>query len=217
MVMDGLQELSGADSPLGRGGKKLAAFWEALLTQEKITGIKSDLRPGEQLCAVAFIKRRFSRYFDQVYAPMPNAGWILNLKKWDMNTARPSVVYMAAVHWLEKMVKKANEHQEVEKELKDFHKKACRLTGGDYTEWDNDIQCIKKALQDCPNQSIKKWTALDGNVFFEHALDNVNIFPDRPLANEVKRHLLKLRKLAKLPRPSPFYAVLMMDGDSLGS
>jgi CRISPR-associated protein Cmr2 len=62
---------------------------------------------------------------------------------------------------------------------------------------------------------------LDGNVFFESALENANIYEDRDQAEIVLVELKALQKLTRhtepcLPPPTPFYAVLMMDGDSLG-
>jgi CRISPR-associated protein Cmr2 len=221
MMMDGLQELSGARGPMGLEGEKLKDFWQQLRNQKKI-GIASDLREQEHLCAIAFIKRRFSRYFAEVSACMVN-DWSLHQEKWTMNTARPSVVYMAAVHWLEALIKKANKDPEIAEALWAFHDKALELTEGEYAEWDNNIKCIEDAIQANPNWSVKKWKALDGNVFFEHALENKNTFPNQALAGKVKQQLRKLQKSMGNAeggiglRPSPFYAVLMMDGDSLGS
>lgn len=221
MMMDGLQELSGAAGPLGFEDEKLKKFWKALRLQGK-TGMKSDLRPEEHLCAIAFIKRRFSRYFEEAKATLPN-NWSLDQKEWTMNTARPSVVYMAAVRWLETLIILANRDEGVKKALWAFHDEALQLTKGEYTEWDNDIKCIDEALRANPNPSRKKWSALDGNVFFEHALENKNIFPDQELAGEVKKLLRRLQQEMRKAeasislRPSPFYAVLIMDGDSLGS
>ncbi len=218
MMLDGLQELSGADGPLGKEGKKLKDFWEQLRDQQK-TGMKSDLRPEEHLCAIAFVKRRFSRYFEQVNAIMPN-NWSLHQEEWTMNTARPSVVYMAAVRWLEALIILANKDQGVKNTLWAFHDEAHKLTKGHYDEWESSIQCIDQALE---STAQRKWKALDGNVFFEHALENKNIFPDQELAGEVKKLLRRLQQEMRKAEasislsPSPFYAVLMMDGDSLGS
>ncbi|MCI5144802.1 MAG: type III-B CRISPR-associated protein Cas10/Cmr2, partial [Candidatus Electrothrix sp. AR3] len=220
MMMDGLQELSGAKGPIGIELKKLDKFWEDLRGQQK-TGMKSDLREKEHLCAIAFIKRRFSRYFEKVSATMLN-GWSLDQKKWTMNTARPSVVYMAAVRWLEALIILANRDKGVADALWAFHDEALELTKGEYVEWDNNIKCIEEALRAHPNPSRKKWIALDGNVFFEHALENENIFPEQEDAKKVIQLLHRLQKEMRKAeasislRPSPFYAVLMMDGDSLG-
>jgi CRISPR-associated protein Cmr2 len=54
---------------------------------------------------------------------------------------------------------------------------------------------------------------LDGTVLFDTLLDNRNIFPDEKRANAVKQ---ALKPLYKEEVPSPFYAILMMDGDNLG-
>jgi CRISPR-associated protein Cmr2 len=58
---------------------------------------------------------------------------------------------------------------------------------------------------------------LDGNVFFESALENKNVYEDQEQAKEVKKMLKVLKRSADIPQITPFYAVLIMDGDSLGT
>jgi len=216
MMMAGWQELSGADRPNAGG---LATFWQAVRKNSKI-GIKTDLREKEHLCAIAFIKRRFPRYFNDVAADMPN-NWTLH--GWEVKAGRPSVAYMAAVHWLEEVLKIAQDHEhypEVADQLWRFHDAAIDLTDGNYNEWDNQIECIKKYT------TSNKWKALDGSVFFETALENANIYAKQAQAQKVLTELKELQRLVQsalasqakpdLRPASPFYAVLMMDGDSLG-
>ena len=94
MMMTDWQELSGIKAP---DSKKMSEFWSPL--QEKMP---SDLREGEHLCAIAFVKRRFVRYFHQLKdEPMPD-GW--KLSGWKLKPSMPSVAYMAGVHWLENTV-----------------------------------------------------------------------------------------------------------------
>lgn len=204
MMMDGWQELSGIDKP---NAKELGDFWKGIRENAK-QGIKTDLRENECLCAIAFIKRRFSRYFYLVDKAMPN-GWIL--AGWEVQPGRPSVAYMAAVHWLEKVFDQTIHYPDVTAQLWLFHDAASELTDGNYNEWDNKIRCIQKY------DISKKWKALDGNVFFETALENVNIYEDQTQAKKVLNELKELQRLMPdLKNPTPFYAVLMMDGDSLG-
>ncbi|MEI8210007.1 MAG: type III-B CRISPR-associated protein Cas10/Cmr2 [Methylococcales bacterium] len=214
MMMDGWQELSGINTPNAKG---LDAFWEGLRKQGN-QGIATDLRSHEYLCAIAFIKRRFVRCFAEVKVDMPNS-WTLH--GWEVKSSVPSVAYMAAAPWLAKVLIDAPEA-----ELKVFHDAAKRLTQS-YGEYDTRLDCIDKVLFDHNDKKLLWDTkSLDGNVFFEAALDNKNIYEDQGQAQVVKKALKKL--LAKtnelraskqqnaLEPVSPFYAVLMMDGDSLG-
>jgi CRISPR-associated protein Cmr2 len=210
MMMTGWQELSGEDRP---NEKALKKFWGNIITQGK-HGIKTDLRENEYLCAIALVKRRFSRYFEDLEIKEMPDKW--RLKGWKVDAGRPSVSYMAAVHWLEAVLKETKNSDEINAQFKIFHTTACQLMGGAYSEWANDVACIKDT------QTNKKWQALDGNLFFESVLENINTYPDQNQANIVLRELKKLKGLVnelhdKAIPISPFYAVLMMDGDSLGT
>jgi CRISPR-associated protein Cmr2 len=223
MMMDGWQELSGVDRANDKKSSKedktlLEDFWLTVRGNEKVKGMKTDLREGEYLCAIAFIKRRFPRYFDEnLVAVMPN-GW--TLKGWEVKAGRPSVTYMAAVHWLEQVLKIAENDAKVSYQLRVFRYKAYRLTKS-HNERDNQIHCLK------PFTKHRKWLSLDGNVFFESALENKNIYPDQEQKKQVNQKqpaedvLNELKSLQKLlpdtiKPATPFYAVLMMDGDGLG-
>ncbi len=211
MMMDGWQELSGIVTPNIKG---LDAFWEDLRKQGKL-GIATDLRKHEYLCAIAFIKRRFARCFAEVSVEMPS-DWTLH--GWKVNASVPSVAYMAAAPWLAKVLIDAPVA-----ELQTFHEEAKKLTQS-YGEYDTRLDCIDKVLFKLEDKKLCWDTkSLDGNVFFEAALDNKNIYEDQRQAQVVKRALKKLlaktnelRSGKALEPVSPFYAVLMMDGDSLG-
>lgn len=197
-MMDGWQELSGEKSP---NRADMNRFWKPV-RESKCSGIKSDLAENEALCAIAFIKRRFSRHFKYLDHTMKQ-GW--RLKGWEVPSAVPSVTYMAAVHWLEQALNKANANA-----LEVFHQEARRLTGDQYGEWDTEIKCLKEAWGN------QEWKALDGNVFFSTLLENKNLYPDEELAKQVRRALAKINETATIEPVSPFYAILLMDGDSLG-
>jgi len=215
MMMDGWQELSGIATPNAKG---LDLFWQDVIKQDG-SGIKTDLRPHEYLCAIAFIKRRFAHCFADLKTDMPN-GWTLH--GWDVRSSVPSVAYIAAAPWLAKVLEIAPL-----KELEDFHKEARLLTENKYSESDSKLKCIVDVIKQQPDKLLFwKLKSLDGNVFFDAALENKNIYSDpsdsnkiNPQAARVKDALKALRKSVKeekLEPVSPFYAVLMMDGDSLG-
>lgn len=205
MMMEGWQELSGVERP----GKDGNPFWDGLLKSGK-EGIKTDLRESEQLCAIAFIKRRFARHFGTFSATMPG-GW--TLQGWHLSNGMPSVHYMAAAPWLAQLIKKAAGDPDLHKQMWAFHNTACALTDG-YSESGSNIRCVKDALG---NTAEKEWAALDGTVYFDAMLENPKLWGDKSDdAKELLGQLKSLRKQAKIDAVSPFYAVLLMDGDQLG-
>ncbi len=204
MMMDGWQELSGINTP---NSKELDAFWKQVINN-KSKAITTDLRDHEYLCAIAFIKRRFVHCFNQVLTDKMPGGW--HLQGWAVNSSVPSVAYMAAAPWLAQVLKHAPEQ-----ELQIFHDKAKELTGR-YPEYSTHLSCFEKVRQTKLQRDSQN---LDGNIFFDAALENKNIFPNQDLAKEVKGALKALCQSVtefKIAPASPFYAVLMMDGDSLG-
>ena len=79
----------------------------------------------------------------------------------------------------------------------------------DLNEYDSYIKCVNDVTG-----FSKEDKGIDGNVFHEAALDNINIFSNQTKAQGTKKALQILTK--KHGKVSPFYAILMMDGDSLG-
>ena len=205
-MMDGWQELSGELSPNRADMNK---FWKSVRENGRY-GMKSDLAENEALCAIAFVKRRFSRHFHNLGKDKPyfmKQGW--QLKGWKVPSAVPSVTYMAAVHWLEAAMKDAEPAK-----LHAFHDAAADLTDGEYGEWETRIRCLDTLANE---KGFHRLRSLDGNVFFESALANTNIFESDAKAQKVLGALKDVCKSADIAKPSPFYAILLMDGDSLGS
>lgn len=206
MMMEGWQELSGVISPIGDEGKKLKAFWQAL--RDSKPDFALDLREGEHLCVIAFIKRRFVRYFEKFNTEI-DSKW--TIKGWKIPFNVPSVDYMAAAPWLADLMKKAQQDLALNQAMWHFHDKALALTKT-YNETDNNINCIVQI------KANKQWEALDGRVFFETMLANSYLWDNTQLkqAEETLSALKKLHTLAELEPVSPFYAILLMDGDDLG-
>ncbi len=206
MMMEGWQELSGVTTP---HSKALSVFWEKIRNNGQ-SGMTSDFYKGESLCAIAFVKRRFVRYFKELKnIRMPN-DW--QLHGWELKPGVPSVSYLAAVPWLAEVMKQAQKDNKVKEKLSKFDEHAYNLTNT-RSEWETDINCFK----DLVNDSVpKKLTSHDGNMFFPFLLENKELYPEREKAQQVINTFTELKKAAALSDPSPFYAVLMMDGDSLG-
>jgi CRISPR-associated protein Cmr2 len=218
MLMDGWQELSGASCP---GDPTLERFWTDL-REGRRTGFETDFRAGEHLCALAYIKRRFVRWFKDFSANAGDSGWTVH--GWPLPASLPSVSYMAAVHWLESAIDRAGKAQAAKDRLWAFHDAARDLLKGRYPEAATSIRCVERALAQHGLRGGWKWTSLDGDVFLEHALRNHREFPDPDHPDRLDhraeltlRALNSLRTVADLPHPSPFYSLLLMDGDNLGA
>jgi len=211
-MMADWQELSGVERP---HSNDLKEFW-GKLQQSNSKGMSMDLRENEHLCAIAFVKRRFVRYFDQLRDyKIPAGGW--KLSGWKLSAGMPSVTYMAAAHWLETAAKTADTAV-----FEAFYQAAYKLMGG-LGEWQTHLKCLTGIN--------RRWTSLDGNVFHPSVLENRHLYSDKQQQqaqvvlrklNTLNQHLKeKIQKNTpnneKTFTPvSPFYAVLMMDGDSLG-
>lgn len=216
MMMDGLQELSGAECP-GRKEQDSEGpynFWSTLRKDKEV-----DLREKEYLCAVAYVKRRFVHVFESLKIDMGN--WAAH--GWTIPKNVPSVDYMAAAPWLAQLLKKAKNNPELSQLMWSFHDSAVKLTKETseirtwgHPESQSNIKCVRDV------DVHKKWHALDGRVFFDSMLENLRLWDKGPNATKAEdaKALLKqlkvLRKKAALEPVSPFYAILMMDGDDLG-
>jgi CRISPR-associated protein Cmr2 len=198
MVMEGWQELSGIETPHRDG---LNMFWNKLREQKK--NFQTDLVEGEYLCALAFVKRRFARHFETFVTDING----LSLQGWKLETGMPSVAYMAAVHWLEALLL-----QEDPATLREVLEAARELDPA-RDEWETRISCLERARRQHPEIG-KPLISIDANVFFEHARRNRKIYPSETTAQKLETTLKTLTVDAPL---SPFYAILLMDGDSLGS
>jgi len=214
MMMDGWQELSGVTHTHMPSVHK---FWQQLAESDKI-GMATDVEKDEQLCALAFIKRRFARYFYQVEANLPGA--LGRVYGWHVPSAVPSVAFVAAAPWLAQVLARAPEA-----DLRVWNDVASRIANHSeiaHVQADKpfeiDIRCVKEAAEKRRSDGLKRrWAGLDGQLYFPTALENPGLFPDQAAALEVLRQLQKLRCSAPLKSlPSPYYAILMMDGDQLG-
>ena len=199
-MMDGWQELSGAQRP-GRAGQGERPFWQAL--REKM---ETDLRTGEELCAIAFIKRRFAHVFHTLSATMPG-GW--QLQGWQVPVNVPSVSYLAAARWLADTIRNTDKNQQAD-DLWDFQEKMAELSGRGHRA---EIPlCVEEALNgNRYYRDAKEWQLLDGQYLFDFVISK-----EEPDNTELRENLVDLQKITNTS-PSPYYAVLLMDGDSLGS
>lgn len=186
MAMEGMQELSGAERP-GECGD----FWKTLRESDR-PRIATDLREKERLCAIAYVKRRFVHCFKGFEATMPS-GWTAH--GWSLDHNVDSVVYLAARPWL----KKAEDSASAQATLREFYNAARALSGEN------------------PTDEAYDWNTVEELAFFEADLRaNPKLFAKPEQAKPTVEALTALQKTADLGPPSPYYALLLMDGDSLG-
>ena len=190
-VMSGWQELSGLVAP---NREELNKFWQPLRND-----CGRDLAEDENLCAIAFVKRRFPHCFDQIKASMPS-DW--TLYGWKVNPQTPSTLDLAAANWLARVVDKGSKV-----EVAHLHEAAERLPFSPGDCGVNRLRCVEEAYK---TQEVRH---LNSSVLFSHVLDNPNECPDPAAVREIKK-AIKALKLNGFP--APFYAILLMDGDSLG-
>ncbi|NNM52180.1 MAG: type III-B CRISPR-associated protein Cas10/Cmr2 [Pseudomonadales bacterium] len=209
MVMNGWQELSSIEKP---DMQAVNSFWSNVRSPrpKMAQGMFTDIREGEQLCAIAFIKRRFARYFADVEGVFPGFSQA-SFHCWDVPVNVPSVSFIAAVPWLAHTIAHADLNR-----FREFYEAARTIT--DLDEIKTDIDCIRQAVFKRSGFD-RRWAGLDGNIYFEDSLLNSNIYPDQDKAsrvNKLRKMLIHRSDEPAIEEPSPFYAILLMDGDQLG-
>ncbi len=187
-LMGDWQELSGHIRSIDK--KSQEEFWDEI--RENL-GNSLDLGDSERLCAIALIKRLFPLISKEAI------GWELDVRSW------PSTSYMAAVPWLRELQAKSDSKlrqdyvELVKANIKD------RSRG----EYNTQLSCINR----------EPFTQLDGQLYFKYAIESDKereYTQDKPAAKQaLQNYLLKFNDAVGYA-PSPFYALLFMDGDSLG-
>lgn len=205
MMMSGWQELSGLERP---DRHRLEDFWVPL--RQALAQGNSDLREGECLSALAFVKRRFVRHFANWQTTLDNG---LTLKGWALNPNVPSLPYMAAAPWYRRVLEKAVEEPAVSEALGDFFDGAEQLVG--FPECQTPLTGVREAAARLGLRS--EYSGLDGVVFHASQLEQGGRrFNEPGAAAQTLKALQRLRRAACMKEASSFYAVVIMDGDSLG-
>lgn len=189
-MMGDYQELSGFATLDEREAQR--TFWDEL---RKNVG-DLDLRDDERLCAIALIKRLLPHVSrDALGKDLMNN----ELVRW------PSTLYVAAWPWMVDVCKghpeRAAEYADTVRSIED------RCFGERHTG-----APLRKQYP-----AARRFPELDGNFVFRQALGNEGATPLS--RTEARGELVK--QLAKLietvgTEPSPFFALLLMDGDNMG-
>lgn len=165
---------------------RLTDFWQ--LIQKRF---QSDFDDEEKLCAIAFIKRRFVHAFENLTVSLD--GWTLH--GWKLPSQRPSTLDLAAAHWV------------AELSDTDALQNACDALVAASPQLGRSDRGL--GLLRCVNQTQ---ALLHSSALFAHVLDNPKLCPDRATVKAMRQAI----KAQDRGEPSPFYAILLMDGDSLG-
>ncbi|KKO48086.1 hypothetical protein VT06_13305 [Arsukibacterium sp. MJ3] len=226
MMMSGWQELSGELT-----ANRRREFWQAL--RQSLTVGKTDLEEGEQVCALGFVKRRFAHYFyqlqlgEQQWAAMLPANFQLKaptLQGWSFSIDRdaeqedydpthvPSLPLLAALPYMRAAYDAINADPALLSTFTLFAEKAKQQLGlaGRYVSF-SSIEQRKVASK------LPAWVShLDGISYFAGSLLAGQSY-QHLRTQEIVTRLNNFNKAAGLAGPSPYYALLLMDGDSLGS
>lgn len=212
-TMGDYQELSGHLTPA-----KQDTFWKTVRRDAQTDYL--NLRPNERLCAIAFVKRFFVHLSNDEL--IETIGWVPNGDAKKLANF-PSTTYMAAVPWLERI--NNTDETELELTLTAYHKNIEEII---------DNNSFKRLRSEQPTELTPclpkqaNWNNLDGNLFNQTALMNwrstklsnsEDYYDKNALEPEYDKALRNhiLGELKKLPKQSSnFYALLLMDGDSLG-
>lgn len=210
MMMDGWQEMSAVAEGRReeiRLNKEREDFWKN--HRNSING-EVDLREDEFLCAIAYIKRRFVRVFPGFSVDVGERTYF----GWKVSPSAPSTRYLAALHWIEQVIHLSTT-AERETLLNDFRAEAEKLVAP--AEDHRLYPCLKDAFAKNPKLHHRRWASLDGEVFFDAELRLMEADPTLSSnAIGARKTLATLRNDIGLGEPSPFCAVIRMDGDKLG-
>ncbi|MGZ5027284.1 MAG: type III-B CRISPR-associated protein Cas10/Cmr2 [Methylobacter sp.] len=195
------QELSESKKTEFVPNRKASKAWWKNLQQSEL-----DLRENERLCAVCLTKRLFPSVAEQAI-------------NWEVDKYYPSTAYLSAIDWLEDVLKKAKDDETVRNAANGLVSVAEELNIYK-SEYNTRIQCLSEHLEGSGiGKSFIDW---DGNVFYLSAIaagqlqkrgNNETLSPDEK--NKLSEALKKLQKAAG-SSATPFYALLLMDGDGMG-
>lgn len=205
-LFEDLQELSGFVRAKGKPEReKQDRFWAALRGQIG----RHELGENERLSAIALVKRLF---------PLVAPGVL-----WKVPIHYPSTPYLAAVTWLKEVAGDPEKAQAAEDYAIDC---ARRLPGAAQRENPGLFPALWEICS--KNPGLQEFLSLDGKCFIKDAVRNPRVWKEQVEAardetisafcEEHKKVVKELvEKLDRLGEPvSPFYAMVLMDGDQLG-
>jgi CRISPR-associated protein Cmr2 len=180
--------------------REVSAWWGSLALGYRKYNVQQS--GSERLCAICVVKRVF---------PLVAADAL----GWTVSTNYPSTPYLAAIDWLRRVLAEADQNHRTARALEEFLGLAAKA-GVAQDERATRIASLSDGLRGHPGWI--RLADLDGDALFE---ETVRSPTDLMLEDETQREPLgrALRELiaAVGAAPTPFYALLLMDGDSMGS
>ncbi len=194
-----------------------------------------NFREDERLCAIAFVKRLFPKLGKDELVRV--IGWVPGEEPAKVGNW-PSTAHMAAIRW------KASAYAENRAACAAYVDRLRNLVDPDiwrdpgmYGETMTSLQCLKRLKDE--GGDIADFANLDGDYLFAPELANPRAtrFAERDAngmvvkdtatglskegateRSEAQRSLSSLYRAVKgaVPAPTPFYAILLMDGDKFG-
>ena len=220
MMMGSWQELSGTV----QSGRDNHRFWSDF-REHMCVSVENgkdvvqavDLNEGEQLSALGLVKRRFAHHFEHFSATLPSGisarGWPFKENQNDLNSPLhvPSLPYLAAVPWLKQVIESAKQDNDIYQDLNSVASAA-------KTAFGNTSANVRIAELSCEEHPI---TMADGASFYPDMLISDSNYrkgraTERAFKRELSYSFKSFCRNHEIEPPSPFYALLIMDGDSLG-
>lgn len=152
--------------------------------------VGNSLKEKERLCAVAFVKRMFPAVSNKVILGKVPESY-------------PSTPSLAAAHWLKAVVETQSDV------CLQFAEKAGKL--GRNTE--RKVRLVEELVKDHPQMT--PFLNLDPNCFYVNSLENDDLWEDGANA-QFRQELRQMLSNRFKQNPSPFFALLLMDGDKMG-
>ena len=199
-------------------------FWIALQDQliRNQNATSLDLSGGERLCSIALIKR----FLPNVIRSLPLSQQHQSYKPAEDSIVEdlgershwPSLGFIAALPWLNRL----DRENIAERERSEFISIAQQEDDLAFREQDSTNPSPKRAFRYWPAEKRPAkhfkvdWATVDASAWFRTGLLN-----NEPKLSEKRQQNLihQLESIYKLAdkKPCPFYALLFMDGDSMGA
>ncbi|UAA40365.1 type III-B CRISPR-associated protein Cas10/Cmr2 [Paraneptunicella aestuarii] len=224
MLIKDLPELSGQVSQQDAKDK----FWNRLRDFHRNADtvklrLVHDIRDGEFLSAIAYIKRRFSSVFQY------DNG---NIKGWKITPRVPSLAYVAATPWLISLLEALKQSDKVDaaKASVECYRQALSDLVREKPNFDqasNEEEIAVQGVEEVARgyDYLSELAETDGTYFYINELQNYRNFEgykpnDARFSSRSQEAIKALKALMKLNNdeasPSAYYAMLSMDGDRFG-
>lgn len=202
MLFGNMQEISGyIHTERDRNGSKQKQFWTSLRkSTSKRDSTTYELREGEKLSAIALVKRFYPLVAEEAL------GWKLPTEA----VRFPSTADLAIRPWREEVLKTHNDKAIA------FMKHVMKIKLSAIGIHDDEIN---KSYDE--ERLVSEFKHLEGPFFYSSNLSNERFWQEKGFdvdSCQVEELIELLSNIENSYRkPSPFYALLVMDGDQLGN